>query len=240
MQLHLDEISRNVARAPTPCCCSIAPVASRASSTCPKTSRRSRAACLRPELNADGLSFGRKRIARLMRAAGIAGVSRRRNAPITTRQATDHHPRQRSRPPQLRGRAAKRAVGGRHHLPADVGRLSLPRGRSRRLVARDRRMGLLGRSEDPGRARRSRLAARSPIARQRRPIIRIVNGSGPVPRRPLLTAMDRLVGSGARQTRRGLTRTPIDQTCLSPDLSAARGRLAVGLCLADACDPRRA
>ena len=33
-----------------------------------------------------------KRIARLMRAAGIAGVSRRRSAPITTRQATDHHP----------------------------------------------------------------------------------------------------------------------------------------------------
>ena len=44
------------------------------------------------ELKADGLSIGRKRIARLMRAAGIAGVSRRRSAPITTRQATDHHP----------------------------------------------------------------------------------------------------------------------------------------------------
>ena len=44
------------------------------------------------ELKADGLSVGRKRIARLMRAAGIAGVSRRRSAPMTTRQATDHHP----------------------------------------------------------------------------------------------------------------------------------------------------
>jgi putative transposase len=44
------------------------------------------------ELKADGLPIGRKRIARLMRAAGIAGVSRRRNAPIRTRQATDHHP----------------------------------------------------------------------------------------------------------------------------------------------------
>jgi putative transposase len=31
-------------------------------------------------------------MARLMRAAGIAGVSRRRSAPITTRQARDHHP----------------------------------------------------------------------------------------------------------------------------------------------------
>src|SRR4029077_7330150 len=44
------------------------------------------------ELKADGLSVGRKRIARLMRAAGIAGVSRRRSAPVTTRQAKDHHP----------------------------------------------------------------------------------------------------------------------------------------------------
>jgi hypothetical protein len=34
----------------------------------------------------------RTRIARLMRAAEIAGVSRRRSAPITTRQATHHHP----------------------------------------------------------------------------------------------------------------------------------------------------
>jgi putative transposase len=43
-------------------------------------------------LKDDGLSVGRKRIARLMRAAEIAGVSRRRSAPVTTRQATDHHP----------------------------------------------------------------------------------------------------------------------------------------------------
>ena len=43
-----------------------------------------------------------------------------------------------------------------------------------------------------------------------------------------LTAMDRLVGWRCKATRRGLTRTPIDQTCLSPDLSAARERLAVG------------
>ena len=51
-----------------------------------------RAACSWPKLKADGLSVGRKRIARLMRATGIAGVSRRRSAPITTRQATGHHP----------------------------------------------------------------------------------------------------------------------------------------------------
>jgi len=54
-----------------------------------------------------------------------------------------------------------------------------------------------------------------------------------------LTAMDRLVGWRHKATRCGLTRTPIDQTCLSPDLSHP-GRLAVGLWIADACDPRRA
>jgi putative transposase len=51
-----------------------------------------RAARSWPKLKADGLSVSRKRIARLVRAAGIAGVSRRRSAPITTRQATGHHP----------------------------------------------------------------------------------------------------------------------------------------------------
>jgi len=55
-----------------------------------------------------------------------------------------------------------------------------------------------------------------------------------------LTAMDRLVGWRRKATRRGLTRTPIDRPCLSLDLSTARERLAVRLCLADACDPRRA
>ncbi|MGZ9086469.1 MAG: IS3 family transposase [Rhodoplanes sp.] len=44
------------------------------------------------ELMAEGVAIGRKRIARLMRAAGIAGVSRRRSAPVTTRQAPDHRP----------------------------------------------------------------------------------------------------------------------------------------------------
>ena len=55
-----------------------------------------------------------------------------------------------------------------------------------------------------------------------------------------LTAMDRLVGWRREASRCGLTRTLIDHLCLSPDLSAARERLAVRFCLADACDPRRA
>ena len=41
-----------------------------------------------------------------------------------------------------------------------------------------------------------------------------------------LTAMDRLVGWRRKASRRGLTRTPIGRrSCLSPDLSAARGAL---------------
>jgi hypothetical protein len=55
-----------------------------------------------------------------------------------------------------------------------------------------------------------------------------------------LIAMDRLVGWRRKVSRCGLTRTLIDQPCLSSDLSAARERLAVRFCLADACDPRRA
>jgi hypothetical protein len=56
-----------------------------------------------------------------------------------------------------------------------------------------------------------------------------------------LTAIDRLVDWRRKASRSGLTRTPIDRDpCLSPDLSAARERLAVRFCLADACDPRRA
>ncbi len=54
------------------------------------------------------------------------------------------------------------------------------------------------------------------------------------------TPIDRLVGWRRKASRCGLTRTPIGQPCLSLDPSAARERPAVRLCLADACDPRRA
>src|SRR6266851_1316005 len=48
-----------------------------------------------------------------------------------------------------------------------------------------------------------------------------------------LTAIDRLVGWRRKASRCGLTPTPIDLPCLSPDLSAAREHLAVRFCLAD-------
>lgn len=41
------------------------------------------------ELRAEGIQVGRKRVARLMRQAGIAGVSRRRRAVATTVRALD-------------------------------------------------------------------------------------------------------------------------------------------------------
>jgi putative transposase len=44
------------------------------------------------ELKAEGVDIGRKRVARLMRAMAIAGVSRRRSAPTTTRRDPDHRP----------------------------------------------------------------------------------------------------------------------------------------------------
>lgn len=47
---------------------------------------------IRAELQADNVPIARKRVARLMRSAGIAGVSRRKRPPITTKQAPDHRP----------------------------------------------------------------------------------------------------------------------------------------------------
>lgn len=44
------------------------------------------------ELAAEGVHIGRKRVARLMHGAGLAGVSRRRRLPVTTRRDPDHHP----------------------------------------------------------------------------------------------------------------------------------------------------
>lgn len=42
------------------------------------------------ELRAQGLRHSRKRVARLMQEAGLSGVSRRRNGPVTTRRDPDH------------------------------------------------------------------------------------------------------------------------------------------------------
>jgi len=44
------------------------------------------------ELAAEGVHVGRKRVARLMHGAGLAGVSRRRSAPITTKRDPEPRP----------------------------------------------------------------------------------------------------------------------------------------------------
>ena len=44
------------------------------------------------ELKAEGTAVGKKRVARLMRAALLVGVSRRRRVPTTTRRDPEHRP----------------------------------------------------------------------------------------------------------------------------------------------------
>ena len=44
------------------------------------------------ELRAEGLRHGRKRVARLMREAGLAGASQRRGGPVTTRRQAERGP----------------------------------------------------------------------------------------------------------------------------------------------------
>jgi len=81
------------------------------------------------ELAALGVHVGRKRVARLMRALGLAGVSRRKGTRTTVLIAM--RARARSRRPRLRGRAAGSPLGRGHHVHPDVGRLPLPRRRAR-------------------------------------------------------------------------------------------------------------
>ena len=58
-----------------------------------------------PSSGQAGTKHGRKRIARLMRDAGLVGASRRRHGPITTRRDKDARARARSRRPGFhRGR----------------------------------------------------------------------------------------------------------------------------------------
>ena len=60
-----------------------------------------------------------------MRAAGDRGRQAGAGSRADHDAAGDRpSSRQRSRPPQLHGRATQRVVGGRHHLPADAGRIS--------------------------------------------------------------------------------------------------------------------
>ena len=91
------------------------------------------------ELAADGfIQVGRKRVARLMSRAGLAGVCRRKFVVTTlksdSRQAPDLVER------NFTAEAPDRAVGRRYHLYSDMGGLSLSRCRARCVQSPHRRL----------------------------------------------------------------------------------------------------
>ena len=106
--------------------------------------RRSRGAYGAPMIHAEladehAVHVGRKRVARLMRSAGLRGVYAARFVRTTqvdpaADRATDLVDR------QFAARRPRSAVGGRHHLRADLGGVPVPGDRARCLVAAHRRL----------------------------------------------------------------------------------------------------
>jgi transposase InsO family protein len=76
---------------------------------------------IQAELTEKGLRVSRKRVARLMAAAGLVGVSRRKFVTTTVRWPSSAGPGR----SQLHGGQAESAVGGRHHLHPDWRGLSV-------------------------------------------------------------------------------------------------------------------
>jgi transposase InsO family protein len=91
------------------------------------------------ELRALGERCGRRRVARLMRRAGLRGCMRRRKRRTTRR---DHRSVAASGPreQELCRYGAGRTLDGGHHLLKDGRGLSTPRHRAPRLFAEDRRV----------------------------------------------------------------------------------------------------
>jgi hypothetical protein len=67
-------------------------------------------------------NVGKNRVARLVHASGIRGVSRRRSFTVATERNKKDPPGPGSDQTRVRGRCAQQAVGGRYHLRIDVGR----------------------------------------------------------------------------------------------------------------------
>jgi hypothetical protein len=100
--------------------------------------RPAREPWLEPELRYAGTRCSRKRVARLMRSAGLEGVHRRRVIRTTVRDrdaapAPDSSTARSARRPQTGG-------GRRHHVRPDLVGLPVCRGRRRRLLADGRRL----------------------------------------------------------------------------------------------------
>ena len=118
------------------------------------------------ELRARGERHGRKRIARLMRAAGLVGASHRRGGPVTTRRDQGARPAPdlvdrdfRAAGPDLLWAAD--ALGRGHYVHPHRRGLPLPRGGAGRLEPQGRRLvhgqspadrAGAGRARDGGRA----------------------------------------------------------------------------------------
>ena len=92
------------------------------------------------ELLAVGIHVGRKRVARLMKAADLCGVSRRQWITTTVREpkrAAGNRPGR----TQLHRRGAQSVVSRRYHLHPDLGWLSIPGGGARYFQPQKRRLG---------------------------------------------------------------------------------------------------
>jgi transposase InsO family protein len=118
------------------------------------------------ELAAHGVHVGRKRITRLMRAMGLAGVSRRNDHHVPRSRRTARPGSRRS--PLHRPRSGS-ALGRGHHVHPNVGRLALPCRRPRRV---EPARGWLGDGHpfaDRARARRAQHGGYAAPAHERHP-----------------------------------------------------------------------
>ena len=111
------------------------------------------------ELVAQGCAVGRKRVARLMRRAGLRGISRRKGTRTTTRdaRASDTGPGR----ARLQRRRTRSALGRGHHLHPHLGRVPVP---CRRAGCLQPPRGGLVHGQPPAHPARARCPRHGPLA----------------------------------------------------------------------------